>query len=401
MSASVEDRSPTCMPNYGWTPSPSDPHIGMCGKSPAGGRKPETQTGQRWAAEKSGPYSTMQCVRRRGDGAGRPCGGARWHTGLVQNAVRGESRPGSGLLKVGGLVPCGGAGCRWCATGGRPVAHDRTATELPAPEQLDAGIFQAEISHCLSCAWPPSARPSRRSRPASGRFSDQPPRACPAWPAGSRSAAATFSGGWPGSGPVQQRLRQQPVRCPAAVLHMAGCRRSAARPGSQAAAAARQPHARAGLHQPRADAAGAGLRGPQLREAPRYLIIAVFTRPASGCPAGRPAVRDAGLWQRKITVRGKSGKNRIGYQAAWEPGPVHPRPLPARPGLGGPAVARSRQPRAADHRRHVPESPAAAACPRSRSPDGSARTSTRAARLPASHAELKRELSLEAGTPRL
>ena len=38
-----------------------------------------------------------------------------------------------------------------------------------------------------------------------------------------------------------------------------------------------------------------------------------------------------------------------------EPGPVPAGPLPARPGLAAPAVARSRQPGAADRRRHLPD----------------------------------------------
>jgi integrase len=89
---------------------------------------------------------------------------------------------------------------------------------------------------------------------------------------------------------------------------------------------------------------------------------------------------DVGRWQREITVRGKGGKDRIvkiGHQATRSLDRYHPRPLPARPGLAAPAVARSRQPGTAGRLRHLPDDhPAAADNADSRStPTGSGTTS--------------------------
>ena len=64
----------------------------------------------------------------------------------------------------------------------------------PQPKQLDAGIFQAEISS-FALRLPPRARPPRRSGPTPRRCSGSPP---PTWsvrptrPAGSRSASIQF-----------------------------------------------------------------------------------------------------------------------------------------------------------------------------------------------------------------
>ena len=87
-------------------------------------------------------------------------------------------------------------------------------------------------------------------------------------------------------------------------------------------------------------------------------IIAAFT--ATGIRLSELAglrCSDVDLWQREITVRGKGGKDRIvkiGHHTAqnWT---GTTRPLPARPGLAAPAMARHRQPGTADGRRHLPD----------------------------------------------
>jgi Phage integrase, N-terminal SAM-like domain len=73
---------------------------------------------------------------------------------------------------------------------------------------------------------------------------------------------------------------------------------------------------------------------------------------------GDPRRSDVDLWQREITVRGKGGKDRIvkiGHQAAREPGPVPARPVPAPAGLAAAAVAGRGQPGAADRGRDLPD----------------------------------------------
>jgi hypothetical protein len=102
----------------------------------------------------------------------------------------------------------------------------------------------------------------------------------------------------------------------------------------------------------------AGVRGPQLRPAPRH-------RDHRGCRGRHPAVRTGRpAVQRPRPVAAGDHRPRQGRQGPDrqdrprgrpEPGPVHPRPLPARPGPAAPAVAGSRQPGAADRRRDLPD----------------------------------------------
>ena len=71
-----------------------------------------------------------------------------------------------------------------------------------------------------------------------------------------------------------------------------------------------------------------------------------------------PRRSDIDLWQREITVRGKGGKPRIvriGHQAARSLDRYLRARDQARPGLAEPAVARDRQPGAANLRRHLPD----------------------------------------------
>jgi len=71
------------------------------------------------------------------------------------------------------------------------------------------------------------------------------------------------------AGPVQQRVRQQPVPCPPAVLQVAGRRGRDPRPHGRAEAARRPRQARPGLRRRGPATAGARLRGPRVRGAPR------------------------------------------------------------------------------------------------------------------------------------
>jgi integrase len=88
-------------------------------------------------------------------------------------------------------------------------------------------------------------------------------------------------------------------------------------------------------------------------------IIAVFT--ATGIRLSELAglrCSDVDLWQRELTVRGKGGKDPDRQDRPLgrpQPGPVPARPLPPRASLAAPAVARSRQPGAADRRRDLPD----------------------------------------------
>ena len=141
------------------------------------------------------------------------------------------------------------------------------------------------------------------------------------------------------AGPLQHRVRQQPVPRPAAVLQMAGRRRRAGRPDDRAAATARHRKASPRLHRPGADPAGPCLCGPQLRAAPRYRDHRGIHRDRHpAVRAGRPAV------QRHRPMAAGDHNPRQGRQRpdrpdrpphGPEPGPVHPRPLPPRSRPGG------------------------------------------------------------------
>jgi site-specific recombinase XerC len=76
-------------------------------------------------------------------------------------------------------------------------------------------------------------------------------------------------------------------------------------------------------------------------------IIAVFKAtgirvselPGIRYNASDPRRSDVDLWNREITVRGKAGRARIGYDTARAPGPAHSRSGPARAGVAAAAVA--------------------------------------------------------------
>ncbi len=104
----------------------------------------------------------------------------------------------------------------------------------------------------------------------------------------------------------------------------------------------------------RLDHACAGRSFAQRRDT---AIIAVFR--ATGIRLAELAAlrcSDIDLWQREITVRGKQGRQGPDRPDrppdSPEPGPVPPRPVPARAGLAAAAMARHGQPGTADRRRH-------------------------------------------------
>jgi site-specific recombinase XerD len=202
-----------------------------------------------------------------------------------------------------------------------------TAPRSRELKQLDAGIFQAEISsfalrlaaegkaaktirtYTEAVQWFAAARlPSRASWEQVGR---QDIQQWMAWLLDRYSSAYASN---------QYRALQQFFKWLAAG-------RPVARPDGRAAAAARHRQAGPGLHQPGADPAGAGVRGRSFAQRRDTAIIAVFT--ATGIRLaelaglrynpGDPRLSNVDLWQREITVRGKGGKPRtvkIGHQAA-------------------------------------------------------------------------------------
>ena len=179
------------------------------------------------------------------------------------------------------------------------------------PKQLDAGSFQPEISS-FRCTWPPRARPPRRCGPTPRRCSGSPPRTCCGQAArtrlGAGHAGRTCSSGWYGcwTGTAaayasnQYRALQQFFKWLAAEEEI--------------------PDPMAGLKPPHvpdkpvpvfADAgpaaAGARLRGPVVRAAPRRgghrgvqgdRDPAVRARPASGTSPDDPQRSDVDLWHR-------------------------------------------------------------------------------------------------------
>ena len=153
------------------------------------------------------------------------------------------------------------------------------------------------------------------------------------------------------AGPLQRRVRQQPVPCPAAVLQVAGRRGRDPGPDGRAEAAARPGQARPGLHRRGPYPAGAGVRGPGVPPAPRRghdRRVPGDRDPPVG--AGRDPLRP------RRPAAQRRGPVAPGGHRAWQgpqdphgqdqprrrprPRPVHPRPRPARPGLPAAAVAR-------------------------------------------------------------
>ena len=166
--------------------------------------------------------------------------------------------------------------------------HDRTATAFPAAQAAGRRDIPGRDQLVRGCAWPPRARPPRRYGPTPRRCSGSPPPCLAGQPgqlgAGRQPGHPAVDG--VAAGPVQQRLRQQPVPGPAAVLQMAGRRRRAARPDGRAAAAARHRQAGPGLHRARSyrgwsrrarAAASPSAATPRSSRCSR--------RPASGCPS--------------------------------------------------------------------------------------------------------------------
>ena len=88
-------------------------------------------------------------------------------------------------------------------------AHDPTRSRSRQPKQLDAGIFQAEISSfALRLAAEGKAAKTIRTYTEAVQWFAATGPCRQAGAAGSRSPAATSSGGWRGCWPLQHRVRQ-------------------------------------------------------------------------------------------------------------------------------------------------------------------------------------------------
>jgi hypothetical protein len=91
---------------------------------------------------------------------------------------------------------------------------------------------------------------------------------------------------------------------------------------------------------PRATKAGTGVRGPQLRPAPRYRDHrGPYRDRDQAVRAGGLRCGDLDLQQREITVRGKGGKDRIARSATRPPAAWTDTcaPAPGTPTPGGPS----------------------------------------------------------------
>jgi len=85
-------------------------------------------------------------VGERRDGLRRLRAGGHVGTqGSCPDVVRREPQPGFGLLRLCGVLPTVALGADG-ATGGRAYAQTTPRPHSRQPKQLDAGIFQAEIS---------------------------------------------------------------------------------------------------------------------------------------------------------------------------------------------------------------------------------------------------------------
>ena len=90
-----------------------------------------------------------QCsaVGERGDGVRRLHAGGHGGTqGSCPDVVRGEPQPGFGLLGLCGLLPAVALGVDGAPREGEPMPMTTPRPHSRQPKQLDAGIFQAEIS---------------------------------------------------------------------------------------------------------------------------------------------------------------------------------------------------------------------------------------------------------------
>ena len=189
------------------------------------------------------------------------------------------------------------------------------------PKQLDAGMFQAEISS-FALRLAAEGRPPRRSAPTPRQCNGSPPPACPTGSAGSRWTGRAwlldrYSSAYASN---QYRALQQFFKWLAAEDElsdpMQGLRPPRVTdklvPVFTGEELTRLEHACAGrsFAQRRDTAIIAVLRATGIRLAE---LAALRYDP------GDPRRSDIDLWQREITVRGKGGKDRIvkiGHQAA-------------------------------------------------------------------------------------
>ena len=227
------------------------------------------------------------------------------------------------------------------------------------PKQLDAGTLQAEItSFRLHLAAEGKAAKTMRTYTEAVQLVR---RRLPAQQAGRGQLGAGRPPGRPAvdgapAGPLQQRVRQQPVPGPAAVLQVAGRRGRSSPTRWPGCGRRRSPEKLVPVFtSEELTALERACAGRHVRPAPRR-------RDHRGAHRDRhPAVRDGrhplrprrpraqrpGPGSREITIRGKGGKDRIvkiGHQAARS----LDRYLRARSrhaaGLAAPAVARREQP---------------------------------------------------------
>jgi hypothetical protein len=126
------------------------------------------------------------------------------------------------------------------------------------PKQLDAGGLQPEISSFrLHLAAEGKAAKTVRTYTEAVQ-----------WFAAAHLRRKLERVGWEevrsrdAAGPLQLRVREQPVPGAAAVLQVAGCRGGDRGPDGRAEAAPRPRQARPGLHRHGAEAAAAGVRWP-------------------------------------------------------------------------------------------------------------------------------------------
>jgi site-specific recombinase XerD len=224
-------------------------------------------------------------------------------------------------------------------------------------KQLDAGIFQAEItSFALRLAaegkaaktirtyteavrwFAPTCLPEQASRASWEQVSSQDIQRWIAWLLDRYSTAYASN---------QYRALQQFFKWLAAEDELAD-----PMAGLQPRVPDKLVPVFTGRELTRLDHACAGRSFAQCRDT---AIIAVFR--ATGIRLAELAAlrcSDIDLWQREIIARGKGGKDRIvriGHQAARS----LDRYIRARPGLAAAAVARRGQPGAADRRRHLPD----------------------------------------------
>jgi integrase len=229
------------------------------------------------------------------------------------------------------------------------------------PKHLDAGIFQAEInSFALRLAaeskaaktirtyteavqwFAATSLPGRTGRGSWERVTSRDIQRWMAWLLGRYSAAYASN---------QYRALQQFFKWLAAEDQLSGPMAGLAPPGVPG----KLVPVFTSEELARLEQACAGRSFTQRRDT---AIIAVLATGIRLSEVAGLRCRDVDLWQRGADRprQGRQGPDRQDRPPGRpQPGPVPAGPLPARPGLAAPAVARRRQPGAADRRRDLPD----------------------------------------------